>query len=60
MTPEEEHALRQENSSLHDQVRSQQELIDRQAQQFALLSVQVEDLQARVSKDSHNSRELRS
>jgi transposase len=55
MTPEEEQKLRQENSSLHEQVRSQQELIDRQAQQIAVLTAQVEELQARLSKDSHNS-----
>lgn len=54
MTPEEEQ-LRQENSRLQEQVRRQQELIERQSQQIALLSTQVQDLQARLSKDSHNS-----
>jgi transposase len=54
MTPEEEQ-LRQENSRLREQVRSQEELIERQSQQIALLTAQVEDLQARLSKDSHNS-----
>src|SRR5215469_7418968 len=55
MTPEEEQALRQENSHLQEQVRTQQELIERQAQQIAVLSAQVEELHARLSKDSHNS-----
>ena len=53
MTPEEQ--LRQEKNRLQEQVRSQQELIERQSQQIALLTAQVEDLQARLSKDSHNS-----
>lgn len=53
MTPEE--LLRQENTQLQEQVRTQQELIEQQAQQIALLTAQVEDLQARLSKDSHNS-----
>ena len=55
MTPEEEQALRQEKSLLQAQVQSQQELIDQQAQQIALLTAQVQELQARLSKDSHNS-----
>ncbi len=55
MTPEEEHELRQNKSRLQEQVRTQQELIERQSQQIALLTAQVEDLQARLSKDSHNS-----
>ena len=55
MTAEEEHELRQEQRRLQEQVRSQQELIKRQSQQTALLTAQVEDLQARLSKDSHNS-----
>jgi transposase len=55
MTAEEEQVLRQENSRLQEQVRSQQDLIEKQAQQLALLSAQVEELQARLSKDSHNS-----
>jgi transposase len=55
MTPEEEQALRQEKSLLQAQVQSQQELIDQQAQQITLLSAQVQELQARLSKDSHNS-----
>jgi len=55
MTGEEEQALRQEQSRLQEQVRTQQELIERQAQQIAVLSAQVADLQARLSKDSHNS-----
>ena len=54
MTPEEE-LLRQENSRLQEQVRSQQDLLERQNQQIALLTAQVEDLHARLSKDSHNS-----
>jgi len=54
MTPEEE-LLRQEKSRLQEQVRSQQELIERQSQQIALLTARVEDLHARLSKDSHNS-----
>src|SRR6266699_1471169 len=54
MTPEEE-LLRQENIRLQEQVRSQQELIERQSHQIALLTAQVEDLQARLSKDGHNS-----
>ncbi len=55
MTPEEEQTLRQEQSRLQEQVRTQQDLIDRQAQQIAALSAQVAELQARLSKDSHNS-----
>jgi hypothetical protein len=55
MTAEEEHELRQEQRRLQEQVRSPQELIKRQSQQTALLTAQVEDLQARLSKDSHNS-----
>src|SRR2546426_1331096 len=55
MTPEEESVLRQENSTLHEQVRSQQDLIERQARQIAMLTAQVEELHARLSKDSHNS-----
>jgi transposase len=55
MTPEEEHELRQEQRRLQAQVRSQHEVIERQSQQIALLTAQVEDLQARLSKDSHNS-----
>ena len=55
MTAEEEHELRQEQRRLQEQVRSQQELIKRQSQQTALLTAQVEDLQARLSKDSHHS-----
>jgi transposase len=47
MTVEEE-LLRQENTRL-------QELIERQGQQIALLTAQVEDLHAHLSKDSHNS-----
>jgi transposase len=54
MTLEEEQ-LRQENRRLQEQVRSQQELLERQSQQIALLTTQAEDLQARLSKDSHNS-----
>src|SRR6516165_3872828 len=50
-----EELLRHENLRLQEQVRSQQELIERQSQQIALLTAQVEDLQARLSKDSHNS-----
>src|SRR5260370_28756508 len=53
MTSEDQ--LRQEKSQLQEQVRMQQELIERQSQQIALLTAQVEDLQARLSKDSHNS-----
>jgi hypothetical protein len=56
MIPEEEHELRQDKRRLQEQVRTQQELIERQNQQIALLTAQqVEDLQARLSKDSHNS-----
>src|SRR6266852_360677 len=55
MTPEEEYVLRQENSTLHEQVRSQQDLIERQTLQIAMLTAQVEELHARLSKDSHNS-----
>lgn len=55
MTPEEEREWRQEKSRLQEQVRVQQEVIERQSQQIALLMAQVEDLQARLSKDSHNS-----
>jgi transposase len=54
MTPEEEQ-LRQENSRLQEQVRRQQDLLERQNQQIALLTAQVEELHARLSKDSHNS-----
>jgi transposase len=54
MTLEEEQ-LRQENSQLQEQVRIQQELIEQQARHIALLTAQVEDLHARLSKDSHNS-----
>src|SRR5215472_9959126 len=55
MNSDEEHALRQENTRLQEQVRSQQELIERQSQQIVLLTARVEDLHARLSKDSHNS-----
>ena len=55
MTAEEENALRQEKSDLQTLVQTQQELIDKQAQQIALLQEQVASLQARLSKDSHNS-----
>lgn len=55
MTPEEEQALRQEKSRLQAQVQSQQELIEQQAEQIALLRAQVQELQACLSKDSHNS-----
>jgi transposase len=55
MTLEEEQALRQEQSRLQEQVRVQQDLIEKQAQQIAVLSEQVAELQARLSKDSHNS-----
>jgi transposase len=55
MTAEEEQVLRQENTRLQEQVRTQQELIERQAQQIVVLSAQVEELHARLSKDSHNS-----
>jgi transposase len=55
MTAEEEQVLRQENTRLQEQVRSQQELIERQAQQIAALSAQVQELHAQLSKDSHNS-----
>ena len=51
----EENQLRQENTHLQQQVRAQQEVIERQAEQIAVLSAQVEDLHARLSKDSHNS-----
>jgi len=54
MTSEEEQ-LRQENTQLQEQVRTQQELIERQSQQIALLTAQVENLHARLAKDSHNS-----
>lgn len=54
MTPEEE-LLRQENSRLQEQDHSQQELIERQSQQIAVRTAQVENLQARLSKDSYNS-----
>jgi transposase len=54
MTSEEEQ-LRQENRRLQEQVRSQQELLERQSQQIALLTAQIEELHARLSKDSHNS-----
>ncbi len=53
MTSEDQ--LRQENSQLQEQVRMQQEVIEQQSQQIALLTAQVEDLQGRLSKDSHNS-----
>jgi transposase len=53
MTSEDQ--LRQEKSHLQEQVRMQQEVIERQSQQIALLTAQIEDLQARLSKDSHNS-----
>src|SRR5690242_6975403 len=55
MTPEDEHELRQEQSRLQEQVRRQQDLIEQQSQQIALLTAQIEDLHARLSKDSHNS-----
>jgi hypothetical protein len=55
MTAEEEHELRQEQRRLQEQLRSQHELIKRQSQQTALLTAQVEDLQARLPKDSHTS-----
>lgn len=54
MTPEEAQELQHELSRLQEQVRAQQELIESQAQQIRLLRVQVADLQARLSKDSHN------
>ena len=53
MTSEEQ--MRQENTRLQEQVRTQQELIERQAEQIALLTAQIEDLQARLSKDSHSN-----
>lgn len=55
MTPEEEQELRDENTRLQGQVRIQQELIERQAQQIGVLSAQVAELHSRLSKDSHNS-----
>jgi transposase len=63
MTPEEEVIyLRQENQTLRERARVQQETIDRQQsvieglqQQTDLLAQQVQALQERVKKDSHNS-----
>jgi transposase len=53
--PFEEDQLRQEKSQLQEQVRMQQEVIERQSHQIALRTAQVEDLHARLSKDSHQS-----
>lgn len=40
---------------LHKRVQSQRELIERQAQQIALHTARAEELQTRLSKDSHGS-----
>jgi transposase len=55
MTSQEEHALRQENHELRVLVGAQQERLEQQAQHIAQLQEQVAALQARLSKDSHNS-----
>jgi transposase len=63
MTPEEEViSLRQENQALRERIRVQQEQIDVQQsviaglqQQTDLLAEQVQALQERLKKDSHNS-----
>lgn len=56
MTAEDEVShLRHTNTLLHEQVEAQRETIRVQQAQIAALTKQVQELQARLAKDSHNS-----